>query len=62
MVDIASVREEYYERTISNIGLILCEHNDADGLTKVRAYAALINLLRSYIITHPAIEIQKKGK
>ena len=53
MVDIASAREAYQERTISNIGLILSEHNAADGLTKLRANAALIHLLHFHIITHP---------
>ena len=45
MVDIASAREAYYERTISNFGIILSEHIAADELTKLLANASLINLL-----------------
>lgn len=53
MVDIASAREAYLDRTISNVGLIRSEFNPADGLTKVPENQALLRLIKTHIIDHP---------
>ena len=34
MIDIAAARESYNREEISTVGLVLSEHNIADGLTK----------------------------
>ena len=45
MIDIAAARESYNREEISNVGLIMSEHNVADGLTKENPNEALKDLL-----------------
>ena len=47
MIDIAAVREAYERYEISNVGLVLSEHNHADALTKPNYSSSLETLLRS---------------
>lgn len=44
MIDIAAGRESYNQEEISNVGLVMSEHNIADGLTKEKSNQALQNL------------------
>lgn len=41
ILDVAASQEAFQDRIISNIGFVLCEHNIADGLTKLISQAAL---------------------
>jgi hypothetical protein len=53
MADIASIREAYNDRTISNIALIRREHNAADAMTKIAQNAALQAVLHTHRVSHP---------
>lgn len=56
IVDIASVREAYNERTIANVALIRSADIYADGLTKLPPNASLSNLLRTHKVSrHHAV-------
>lgn len=45
LIDIAAARESYNQEEISNIGLVLSEHNIADGLIKYKPNKALETLI-----------------
>lgn len=47
MIDIAAAREAYNRHEISNVGLVLSEHNLADSLTKPGIYAALETVVKT---------------
>lgn len=53
MVDVASVREAYNQKIISNIALIKKEHNVADALTKIKPNDALLQVLSAHKLIHP---------
>jgi hypothetical protein len=58
--DIAAAREAQNERTMSNNGLLGCELNPADGLTKVSANDALLVLwkLAALIILWNSVQLE----
>ena len=53
MVDTASIREAYKDRTMSNINLIRSEFNIADGLSKLSPNHALREMMLTNTIGHP---------
>jgi hypothetical protein len=53
MADIASIREAYNDRTISNAALFRSEHNAADAMTKIAQNAALQEILHTHRVSHP---------
>ena len=61
MIDIAAVRQAYYNRQMDNIALIKSEFNAADGLTKVKANNSLKELLRTHHLSHPIEQFVIEG-
>ena len=53
IIDIVAAREAYNRQEISNVGLVLSEHNIADGLTKIKPNKALDQLLKTGIDSNP---------
>ncbi|CDF40899.1 unnamed protein product [Chondrus crispus] len=53
MIDIAASREAYNKHEISNVGLVLSEHNIADGLTKVNRCKALEEVVKTGFDKNP---------
>ena len=52
MIDIAAARESYNREEISNVGLIMSEHNIADGLTKEQMKRCKISCVLDSIGIH----------
>ena len=47
LIDISAAREAYNRHEISNVGLVLSEHNIADGLTKPKPCSSLMQVMTS---------------
>ena len=57
MIYIAAARESYNREEISNVGLVMSEHNIADGLTREYPNEALKDHLRTGFDRSPVQQI-----
>lgn len=62
MVDMAALREAYNDRAIANSALINSGDNPADGLTKIEANPAILDLLRTHQLSHPIVQYDIERK